>query len=244
MRILVTRPREDAEALAGLLGARGLETIIEPLLEIEYVDGPRLDLDGVQALVATSANGLRAFAKRENNTSLPVFAVGDASARAAKEAGFTWVLSAAGDVQALAALLVAECDPARGALLHAAGSRLAGDLAGLLEGAGFAYRREVLYRSRKSRALSASTAQALKEGAVDGILFFSPRTAETFVILARNADLAESCSGVMAFCLSAAVAAMAEGLAWRQVVIAGRPVEDSLLAAIDAAQRSPGGGNG
>ena len=47
-----------------------------------------LDLDGVQALIATSANGVRAFAARDPRRSLPVCAVGDATARAASDAGF------------------------------------------------------------------------------------------------------------------------------------------------------------
>ena len=79
MRLLVTRPREDAEVLAVLLRERGVETIIEPLISIRDVDGPGLDLAGVQALLITSANGIRAFSRRQGDRDIAVFAIGDAS---------------------------------------------------------------------------------------------------------------------------------------------------------------------
>lgn len=63
-RILVTRPRDDAEALAAELDQRGFPVMIQPMLEIRMLEGPPLDLDGVQALLFTSANGVRATAAR------------------------------------------------------------------------------------------------------------------------------------------------------------------------------------
>ena len=49
MRLLLTRPREDAEVLAVLLRERGVEAVIEPLIFVRDVNGPGLDLAGVQA---------------------------------------------------------------------------------------------------------------------------------------------------------------------------------------------------
>ena len=116
MRVWVTRPEEDAAELAEALRAEGVEVLVEPLLRIVYTDGPPLDLTGVQALIATSANGVRAFARRNQQRDVPVLAVGAATARAARAAGFTSVESAAGDVAALARLRTrsgARAGPAR-----------------------------------------------------------------------------------------------------------------------------------
>ncbi|MDP6883999.1 MAG: uroporphyrinogen-III synthase [Rhodospirillales bacterium] len=104
MRLLVTRPRDDAEALAGPLAALGIEILIEPLLGIRYRDGPPPDLAGVQAILATSANGVRALVRRCDDRDVAVFAVGDATARAARAAArgrgaaaaAAWAASAAG----------------------------------------------------------------------------------------------------------------------------------------------------
>ena len=62
MRALITRPREDARALAKLLGGLGIECVIEPLLTIEPVKDPGIDFTGIQAVLLTSSNGARALA--------------------------------------------------------------------------------------------------------------------------------------------------------------------------------------
>ena len=98
MRLLITRPREDAEPLAALLGERGIETALEPLMSIIDADTPDPDLSGVQAVLITSANSIRAFARRVADRDIAVCAVGDASARAALDLGFDQVSSAAGEV--------------------------------------------------------------------------------------------------------------------------------------------------
>ena len=104
MGVLITRPRHDAEAVARVLATRGVESLIEPLLEITNLPQAALDLDGVQAVLLTSANGARALAQATTRRDLTVLAVGPATAAAASDAGFTQVETAAGDVNALAGL--------------------------------------------------------------------------------------------------------------------------------------------
>lgn len=232
MRLLVTRSREDAAPLAERLRRLGAEPVLEPLLFIDDVDGPALDLDGVQALLVTSANGVRAFARRDDGRSLAVYAVGDASARAARDAGFIHVESASGDVDALALVVAQKLDPGAGSLLHVAGSKVAGDLKGMLEKHGFDYRRQVLYEARKADRLSSETTQALGNGEVDGVLFFSPRTAAVFAALAAGAGLGDACREVTALCLSPAVAARIEDIDWRDIWVADRPEQASLLETV------------
>ena len=125
MRILITRPREDAAPLAEKLKSRGHEVMVEPMLEIRLVPGAAVDLDGVQAVLFTSANGVRAFVAAETRRDIPVFCVGDTTAAAAKAAGFTTVESAAGNVETLASLALQKLKPANGALVHAAGNAVA-----------------------------------------------------------------------------------------------------------------------
>lgn len=232
MRLLITRPREDAEPLAALLGERGIETILEPLMSIVDSDTPDPDLSGVQALLITSANGIRAFARRVAERGIAVCAVGDASARAAGDLGFADVASASGDVEALAAMVKADRDPGAGALLHVAGTDVAGDLSGLLETAGFEVRRAVLYEARAAGALSAETRDALEAGTLDGVLLFSPRTAALFAELVTDAGVSETCREMNAYCLSPAVAEKAQSVAWRDVVVATEPSQEALLRAL------------
>jgi uroporphyrinogen-III synthase len=233
MRLLITRPEEDAQATAALLAARGHEATIEPLVSIQIVPGPNLDLEGVQALLVTSANGVRAFVARDPRRHLPVLAVGDASARAARAAGFARVESASGDVVALAELVGRRLKPGDGDLIHVAGSAVAGDLAGMLAAAGFRCRREVLYEQARADALSADTERLLRDGGLDGVLLFSPRTGATFAALLENRGLAGTASALAAFCLSPAVAGKITHLQWRAVRVAAEPTQDALLAEVD-----------
>jgi len=233
MRLLITRPTDDAEGLAQALTDRGIETMIEPMMSVADVAGPDPDMTRVQAILITSANGIRAFARRTRERATKVYAVGDASARTARDLGFRDVASASGDVEALASLVRAELDPGRGALIHVAGTHVAGNLSRILEDAEFEVRRQVIYEAVAANRLSAEAAAAFATGALDGVLLFSPRTAEIFVNLVTAAGFAGACAALDAYCLSQAVAQEAGHLVWRHVFIARDPDQDALLALIE-----------
>jgi len=239
MHALITRPEEDAQPLAEALRARGFTVTVEPLLSVAPVSGASVDLAGVQALLFTSANGVRALATLSPRRDLPVLAVGDASATVARSLGFVAVTSAAGNVEDLARLTQDQLDPARGALLHVAGSAVAGDLAGRLAAAGFETRRAVLYEARAADRLSPETRRRLAQGELDWVLFFSPRTAATFVELARAAGLTSDCAKATALCLSPAVAEAASALPWRAVNSAARPDLSAMLEMVDGIMNAP-----
>jgi uroporphyrinogen-III synthase len=243
MKVLVTRPLPDAETLAMVLTARGIEVVLEPLLTIRPKPGTAAllekELGGVQALLFTSANGVRVFAGASPRRELPVFAVGDATAIAAKAAGFARVESAQGNVAALAKLAAARLKPGNGALLHPASSETAGDLAGDLAKAGFNLRRAAIYDSLPAESLSVETQALIRRGALDAVLFFSPRTARCFVRLAAKAKLNDGLAKTLAFALSAEVAGALREMEWQRIAVAEAPTEDSLLASLDRAM--PGG---
>jgi uroporphyrinogen-III synthase len=232
MRILITRPRTDASLLADKLTALGHDVLIEPMLEIRFTEGATVDLAGVQAVLFTSANGVRAFAVAEKRRDLPTFTVGDATAETARRSGFTQVESAGGDVADLVRL-VREClQPARGALLHAAASAVAGDLGGQLGASGFEVRRAVLYAAEPIQALSPAAVAALSEEGMDLVVFFSGRTAETFARVVEKAGLAPKLSRTVALGLSPAAVEPVRRLPWAKVEAARHPEEADILQAI------------
>ena len=233
----MTRPLPDAQALARSLAVRGIEAVLEPLLTIRPKPGAAAVLDkalgGVQALLFTSANGARVFAGVSSRREFPVFAVGDATAIAAKAAGFAHVESAQGNVAALAELVAARLLPETGALLHPAASEVAGDLAGYLAKAGFNLRRAAIYEAVAAESLNAETAALIRRSALDAALFFSPRTAHSFVRLAAKAGVKDGLGRTVAFALSAEVAGALREISWRRIAVAELPTEDALLAALD-----------
>lgn len=235
LRVLITRPRPDAVRLAAALAARRVEAVLAPLTEIVFTPAP-VPLDGVQAILVTSANGARALAAATQRRDVRVLAVGRASAEAARKEGFVSVASADGDVHALAALARRTLDRRAGALLHASGADVAGDLAGTLAGDGFDARRVSLYEACTVDTMPAEAAEALRACAVQGVTLFSPRSADSFVRLLRDARMEREVAPLTAFCLSEAVAQAASGLAWRSVEIAARPDQEALVDIVAGAQ--------
>jgi uroporphyrinogen-III synthase len=231
VRVLITRHQAAADRLATELGSQGFESVIDPMLVI-HPTGDSLSLEGIQAILLTSANGADALALATSRREIPVFAVGDATTQATVEAGFSNIQNAKGDAAALAGLVIAKADTAAGALLHVSGGHVAGDLTGVLERAGFTIRRTVLYQAGTPDALSRDTCDLLGDDKIDAVLFFSPRTASTFVTLIRQAGVADRCAGVWALCLSDAVAEASAGLAWRGVAVAASPDTPALIDAL------------
>ena len=98
MTILITRPEPDGSRLARILNKMGYDSRLAPMMEIENLPGETLDVGGVQALLVTSANGARAVRRVLKPGDIPVFAVGEATAEALHNEGFTNVKVAGGDV--------------------------------------------------------------------------------------------------------------------------------------------------
>ena len=235
MRLLITRPRADAEKLAQALETRGHDVRVEPLLTIRPIPGAVPDLAGVQAILLTSANALPALASADPGR--PVFAVGEASARAARAAGCGDVRAAGGDGASLARLIIAQCRPADGALLHLAGTEVRPGLAEALRAAGFAVRRQAVYRAVAATALSQPVIAAIGARAIDAVLLFSPRSAAIFADLIDGHGLSDCLRQTEAICLSDAVAAACRRLSWATVRVAAHPAVEAILRQLEGRGR-------
>jgi uroporphyrinogen-III synthase len=233
MRVLLTRPIEDAVRFTRMLAARGHDAVVAPLLEIRFAEGPQISLDGVQAILATSANGVRAIAKRTQRRDVPVFAVGPQTTDEAHRAGFAMVRNAQGDGAALVRATEQWVSPQKGALLHAAGSEAPKFLAAELEKAGFTVRREVLYEAVAAAKLPDAAASAIRNDALDAVMLFSPRSARLFCELAMRAELAQHCKNISALYISKAAADAAAALPFRNIEIAKNPSQDAMLALLE-----------
>ncbi|MDE2012886.1 MAG: uroporphyrinogen-III synthase [Alphaproteobacteria bacterium] len=233
MRVLVTRPLEDAERTATELQARGHQTVLAPLMDIRFRPGPELALGGVQAILVTSANGVRALAGRSKRRDLPVFAVGPQSAEVARKEGFADVKSANGDAVALAEAVKGWARPEAGALFHAAGAQTKGDLAARLSAAGFTVQSEAVYEAVPAEALPPPASAALADGGIDAVLLYSPRSARTLVACLKRAGLAETARGLIACCISKAAAEALGGLPFKAVRSAAHPDQNGLFALLD-----------
>ncbi|MGV8997705.1 MAG: uroporphyrinogen-III synthase [Parvibaculaceae bacterium] len=235
MRLLVTRPDDDAAPLVATLESLGHEVLHAPMLMISFLDGVEIADRDWAGLLFTSANGVRALAARDDFAQfrpLLAFAVGEASAAVARDAGFARVIVADGDVVSLAQVVAENHSPQSGPLLHVAGSAVAGDLAGDLGARGIEVHRAVLYEAEMARALPDIAAKALMAGNIEGVLLFSPRTAAAFAASVEKAGLQGAMSRLTGFCLSQAVAHALKDLSFERVLVADRPEQAALLVLI------------
>ena len=183
-RIWITRASPAAEKTAERVRSLGHEALVAPLLAIRPVAAEPLDLSDVGALAFTRANGVHAFADASPNRGLPVFAVGEATARAARQAGFKRVFSTNGDVAALAAGIAARRRELKGCVLHPGAAELAGDLVGGLTARGVQARGVALYET-VIQPPSEEILAALP--GLDAVLIHSPKAARALAaVLAEH----------------------------------------------------------
>ena len=235
MRLLVTRPEPDADALAERLRGLGHEVLVAPMLTVVPREEQAIDLAGVQVICFTSRNAVRIFAEQSSERSIPVYVVGPGTAEEARAKGFLAIREGGGDGRSLVAAVRDALSPLAGAVLHARGAAVAYDVAGALRNAGFTVREQVLYETLPVPALVPQVRQAWAAGTIDGVLLFSPRSAKTFATLLKDAGLAGGASRVVAYCLSDAVRGGAD-LPWQAVRVAEKPDVPAMVRLLEGSE--------
>ena len=213
MRVLVTRPEPASARTAAELGRRGHEPVLLPLMQA-IQQPPALaspPLPGTAAIAVTSAEAMRVLETMPNDArrpflALPLLAVGRATARAAREAGFQDVSVADGDGRSLARLLIAKTDQNPGApILYLTGTPRSPEFETVLADAGRIMDVRECYQMIPAAYDDAEVARTLTPRP-DAILAFSSETAlrigEIFVDTRASLDWSE----VRFLCLSEKIA--------------------------------------
>jgi uroporphyrinogen-III synthase len=211
--LLVLRPEPGASATVAAAQALGLSAIAAPLFVVRPLDWTT-PASPPQAILMTSANAARhGGAMLAALTDLPLYAVGEATAAAARKAGFRHIVVGDEGVDAIVAR--ARRDGVE-ALLHLAGREYrpsAGAGAGAIE-------RRLVYAAEAATALPEAARAALPDAIA---LLHSPRAASLFASLVQPGGI-----GIAAISPAAREAA---GDGWRIAAVAARPTDASLLAA-------------
>lgn len=218
-RVLVLRPEPGASETVAKARALGLDAVSVPLFEIEPVAWEIPDSARFDGLLLTSANAVRGAGPGLGQLRmLPVYAVGEATAAAARDHGFD--IAAVGDAGVDRLLQSLEGDLA---LLHLCGEdrHAPADARQRITGV-------PVYRAREvpQPDLAAATGSVA--------LIHSPRAGRRF------AELVDERSDIALVAISVA-AAEAVGDGWQAVEIADRPSDDALLATAERLCNKPGG---
>jgi uroporphyrinogen-III synthase len=244
MAVLVTRPHPDDETTAASLRARGFDVLRAPMLRFEPVAFHEDMNARYSAVIVTSANALRGIEphlKGHRMLELPLFAVGEHTAAAARRAGFTHVVSANGNAANLRDLVLASLKAKElkkaSTLLYLAGAELARDLASELEESGFRVVTHTTYKMIPVTSLPRETCDAFAANQVEAVLHYSQRSARAFLDAARAAGVEISALAIPQCCISAAVASVVRDAGATQVVVAATPDENALFEALERALR-------
>jgi uroporphyrinogen-III synthase len=245
MAVLVTRPRPDDEATATALRSRVFDVLRAPMLRFEPVPFHD-DADArYGAVIVTSANALRGIAPHLAGSrllKLPLFAVGEHTASAAREAGFGEVITGKGDAAALRDLVLAGVKSKQlkkaGTLLYLAGADLARDLAGELGEKGFTVVTHTTYRMIPASSLPPEVCDAFVANRIEAVLHYSRRSARAFLDAARAGGVEISALALPQCCISSAVAAILRDAGATQVTAAAQADENALFDTLSRALRS------
>jgi len=244
-RVLVTRPEPGASETACRLESLGFEPIKLPLQEtlpLAVVDLPRPK--DVCIVVLPSASVVR-HAPRwllDNWAEIPCLAVGEATARAAREAGFREVRVGGGDAEALGDAIIA--DKPVGFVAYLCGKVRRPVFEQKLAEAGIPVRVVETYDTSPIARDDETVIRAAGTDSIDYALVYSANAAELLLDLMMREMLQNLFAGTTLVCISPRVAEIfsPDGgkLARNKIVIAQEPNEGALLEALrDSANRVP-----
>jgi len=237
MAILVMRPFPDNEATASALRGAGYGVLLSPSLRFEPVsvrDTPDTHYD---AVIVTSANALRGIEGQpllERLRGVQVFAVGDATAQAARASGFGHVESASGDAVALCRLVEKRLRGA-GRICYLAGADLSRDLGTDLGAHGYQVTTLTTYRMTPLPHFSEAVEAAFAAGDIEAVLHYSRRSARAFVGAVQAAGLEISALALPQCCISEAVATVLRDAGASRVLAATSPDESGVFEVLQRA---------
>lgn len=221
--VLITRPRDEAQAFADAVAALGFTPVIEPLLSVDLIHlKTNISAD---AIVATSPQVFK-HDLSETWKGLPLFVMGQASRQLAQDQGFKNIFSADGEFAELSGLIKKNI-PAGKEVLYLRGETIRHDLKASLSE--YLINEQIAYKTDACQNVSLN---GLQNGTIQIVTLFSPRSAALFNNLIVRANMADALRGIKVLCLSAAVLESVKSLPWEQVRLAQRPDQQGMLDAL------------
>lgn len=223
--ILITRPHPKGTELANDLKIKGYKTLVDPLLAIRFLKFDLPDLNSFTHLVITSPHAIKAvesLIKPADKSRLKIMAVGKRTVEAALKAGFENI-----DVQVkTSAEMIDElrrCKNLHTKRLYVRGRDVSAEIPVDAE--------SIVYEAVPADSLTGETVQAIRNGEVEAVTFFSRRTADIFMRLADKEGLMTCLKSIKALSISDSVVEYASR--FKETYTARTPDMPGMLALIE-----------
>lgn len=233
VRVLVTRPKPGNEQTARRLIASGFEPVLLPLTEVSPCAPEKIEVSpDTEAVAITSPNALR-FAPDSlmaRIRKLPVYAVGEASARFAGQCGLRVAAFASGSASSLAELVARSLK--KGAhIAYPCGKVRRPDFERAMSSAGFIVDPIETYDTKIVSYLTNSIAGKLGKGEIDAVFLHSANTGQALDALISEERIPQISEKTWYFCFSGTIADSLKSVSKTRIFVAAEPNDTELISA-------------
>ncbi|MBL41732.1 MAG: hypothetical protein CMM49_03615 [Rhodospirillaceae bacterium] len=229
LNLLIIRPRQDADLLSNDLNKIGIKTTIFPIFKFINLNPVLPDIKEFKYILTSSRNGIRTFAKNFTERELTLYVVGEGSAQEAKNQGFKNIIVGNNSMSELCKNINSTLNKNSGKLLYVSGVYQNYDVTRYLRFNGYRIENLVLYDLNPISYLSEGVLKKLEDGIINGVLFFSPRSAIIFSDLLKKARKDNIAEQLRAFCLSKKIAEKVNKLNWKMTYVSATSNKASLI---------------
>ena len=233
-QLLITRPADDAARMAQDVAALGYVPVICPLFAVQ----PQPFIPPVappDTLVVTSQHAVpwlqNGATARDFPRNLTCLAVGERTGQALRNAGFTNVRVAGGDVSALLALILAQPPVKWGKIFYVRGDVVAHDLAVTLGAQGYHIAEQVAYVMAE-QVMPPQLAQFWQQSSGGVVTLFSVRAADAFARHIRQIQAEDNAAKHAVLCFAPGVLNSVRFLPWRAMHVSVQPRMRCMLDAL------------
>jgi uroporphyrinogen-III synthase len=214
MKILITRPIAKAQELAAQITSLGHTPIIAPLIEIT-------DVRSIYTNIACIITSQHALTQLENKQT-KLFILGKQTTKLAKSMGFSNATCIGKNIKELKKNISLSEQ-----LLYVCGTNVTETLNEFSN-----IKREIVYKANSIQTPSPSLVEFLELNELKAALFFSNRTAETFISLVNKHRLNIKFDDIIAFSLSSKISDYLKTYGFNKCYTASEPTLSSLLTLI------------
>lgn len=232
-KILIPRPKEQGDATALELKEFGYDCLVEPMLQYQKMDFDLPEWRIYDGIIITSLNALLSLdilaLKKQIHPKTKFFCVGEKTPHMLKSHGIKGIGPYAQNAQNLADILWGDKKLSKKRFLYLRGVHASTNLPALLKNEGAQVDELIVYDMPPVTTLSASALYHLKTHTLQGVLFFSTRTAQTFLNLIDQHDLTKPLQNMKVLCLSQSIADHVRPYKWKGVHYADTPDIETMF---------------